>query len=332
MTDNAMHELGNIADREQEEEQEFDEQLKKDHDVDAASDAPQFCPDGLYGQDTWVCKKLRSTCLARGIKENCTLKQEVKVENKELVPQAIVAPAVSAQEAKASWDKYQELKKAIIEPSDVQQIQNKQFLKKSYWRKVKTFFNLSVEIVTERYEEREYGDFAYHFTCKAIAPNGCHTVGTGSCTAYEKAKWDNLSECWSVYNKYSKASEQATPNSVHNVRSMAETRAFNRAVSNLVGGGEVSADEIVDTEHSNGNGHAAPAKPVSSSKPSGSTAKASAAQVRLINVKSQQKGISEAALKAYLSLQLNVESRNDIPKDKVNDVLKWIEDCKEASE
>ena len=37
----------------------------------------------------------------------------------------------------------------------------------------------------------------------------------------------------------------AKPNSIHNIRTTAETRAFNRAVSNLVGGGEVSADEIV---------------------------------------------------------------------------------------
>jgi hypothetical protein len=42
--------------------------------------------------------------------------------------------------------------------------------------------------------------------------------------------------------------EFAKPNSLHNIRSTAETRAFNRAVSNLVGGGEVSADEIVSKD------------------------------------------------------------------------------------
>jgi hypothetical protein len=38
--------------------------------------------------------------------------------------------------------------------------------------------------------------------------------------------------------------EKGRKNTLHNTRSTAETRAFNRAVSNLVGGGEVSAEEV----------------------------------------------------------------------------------------
>ncbi len=36
----------------------------------------------------------------------------------------------------------------------------------------------------------------------------------------------------------------APPNSIHNVRSTAETRATNRAIANLVAAGEVSAEEM----------------------------------------------------------------------------------------
>jgi len=135
---------------------------------------------------------------------------------------SIVTPMVGAEEAIKAWDSYLELKKAIIKPDDIQQIQGKIFLKKSYWRKIATFFNLSVDIVSERKEALEDGNVTYHFVCKATAPNGRFAIGAGSCDVNEKGR----------------------ANSIHNTRSTAETRAWNRAVSNLVGGGEVSAEEV----------------------------------------------------------------------------------------
>ena len=149
--------------------------------------------------------------------------------NKELelqpVNAGIVMPAVSVAEAKKSWQAYEDLKAAIVVPSDIQIIKGKQFLKKSYWRKIATFFNLNVDIVEEREsvsldQDNKPVDRIYHFTCKATANNGRYAIGVGSCGVVEK------------------------DGSQHNARSTAETRAFNRAVSNLVGGGEVSADEI----------------------------------------------------------------------------------------
>jgi len=152
---------------------------------------------------------------------------------------AIVMPAVDAAAAIEAWKSYQDLKKAVISPDDVQQIQGRQFLKKSYWRKIATFFNLSVDLVTEKKEELANGNTTYHFVCKATAPNGRFAVGAGSCNIYEKAKFDVEKGQW--LNSYGKIAE---PNSIHNARATAETRAWNRAVSNLVGGGEVSAEEV----------------------------------------------------------------------------------------
>lgn len=134
----------------------------------------------------------------------------------------IVMPAVSPKQAVAAWKEYQDLKKSIAMPEDIQSIQGKEFYKKSYWRKVATFFNLSVEITEERMETIGENNFVYHFTQKATAPNGRFAYGTGSCDRMEKGR----------------------PNTIHNTRTTAETRAFNRAVSNLVGGGEVSAEEV----------------------------------------------------------------------------------------
>lgn len=176
-------------------------------------------------------------------------------ESKELVAQqpGIVMPAVSPEEAIAAWKAYQALKVKITEQEDIQLIQGKQFHKKSYWRKVATFFNLSVEVVEEREDKSDPTNIAWDFTFKATAPNGRYAYGTGSCDQLEGGR----------------------KNTRHNTRTKAETRAFNRAVSNLVGGGEVSAEEMegvhvqegptpremrekLDQQHTNGNGNYKP--------------------------------------------------------------------------
>lgn len=162
----------------------------------------------------------------------------------QLVPttQNIVMPAVSSSEAVASWKAYQDLKTKIVDKKkDVQIIGKEEFLKKSYWRKLATFFNLNVEVVEER-NEQIGRTLVWHFICRATAPNGRSAIGTGSCDAFEKAKLKDGK--YVSYNKFKKIWEDAQPNSIHNIRTTAETRAFNRAVSNLVGGGEVSAEEV----------------------------------------------------------------------------------------
>jgi hypothetical protein len=154
---------------------------------------------------------------------------------------SIVAPAVTTEEAVKMWKAYQELKQKIVEDDDKQKIGDSEFLKKSYWRKLATFFNLTVEVQKE--DKEQLGKtFVWHFTCKATAPNGRSAIGTGSCDIYEKAKLVN----GKYVNSWGKP---AVPNTLHNIRSTAETRAFNRAVSNLVGGGEVSAEEANGGEH-----------------------------------------------------------------------------------
>lgn len=170
--------------------------------------------------------------------------------------QGIVRPAIDAQGAIDAWKEYQLLKVAIVdEKDDIQLIQGKKFLKKSYWRKVATFFNLTTEVVEER-KEQIGKTIVWHFTMKATAPNGRSAIGTGSCDAFEKAtkvgseymqkgrvtKWGKSDNGKSFPLEFEWT--EAQPNSLHNIRSTAETRATNRAISNLVGGGEVSAEEV----------------------------------------------------------------------------------------
>lgn len=126
-------------------------------------------------------------------------------------------------------------------PDCIQVIQGKQFRKKTYWRAIATAFNLTLECREEKLDETET-TWGYIVTYRATAPNGRFADGDGACFASEKKE------------------AQAT---VHNVRSHAHTRAMNRAISNLVGFGEVSAEEVERDNHDTGRG-AAPKKQVAS--------------------------------------------------------------------
>lgn len=150
----------------------------------------------------------------------------------------IVRPVVSTEQAVATWRAFQELKKRLLDGSDYQVIYinerkggsfvrtKKPFVKKSGWRKLATAFNLSDEVVKEERKEYNVGTanyyFVYEVSAKAIAPNGRYVIGLGSCASNER-QFAHLD---------------------HDVRSTASTRAKNRAISDLIGGGEVSAEEV----------------------------------------------------------------------------------------
>lgn len=137
-------------------------------------------------------------------------------------PTAIVMPAVTADEAVNAFNAYQELAKRITTPEDIQVIQNKEFKKKSFWRKCQRFFNLSVELINERKEINKDNSYTYFVMYRAVAPNGAHCDGDGACTSNEKGR----------------------VRSEHDTRATAHTRAKNRSIADLVAFGEVSAEEI----------------------------------------------------------------------------------------
>jgi hypothetical protein len=133
----------------------------------------------------------------------------------------VVKPVLSVEQALQTFRDYQDLAKKIGTPEDFQDIQGKQYKKKSFWRKIQRMFNVSLEILKEECIRNEKG-FTYLFTVRATAPNGVICDGTGACSSTEKG----------------------LPKTEHNARAIAETRAKNRAISDLCGLGEVSAEEI----------------------------------------------------------------------------------------
>ncbi|HET8908145.1 MAG TPA: hypothetical protein VFN11_14395 [Ktedonobacterales bacterium] len=139
----------------------------------------------------------------------------------------LVLPLVDSSTAKAAIQQYEALKAAIVRPDDVQRINNRDFLKKAFWRRVATCFGLSLELVSQERGFDEAGHLYYSVMYKAVAPNGRTMDADGYCSTAENGrdKWPE-----------------------HNVRATAHTRAKNRAISDLVGGGEVSAEEMPDDE------------------------------------------------------------------------------------
>ena len=132
--------------------------------------------------------------------------------------------AASSADVALAISEYQRIQSALDQalPDCIMKIQGKSFRKKNYWRAVATAFNLHVEQVSEQRVD-DGDDWGITVTYVARAQNGRTATGDGACSASEKAE------------------RQRT---LHNVRSHAHTRAYNRAVSNLVGFGEVSAEEI----------------------------------------------------------------------------------------
>lgn len=142
-------------------------------------------------------------------------------------PAAIVMPAVQTEAFVAALRAYEDLKQRIATPSDIQDIYergvHKQFYKKSFWRRIANAFNLTVLVVPNTQQRIDLGNGNYAMTVeyKAVAPNGRTASGDGHCGTDESGK-DNFMQ----------------------IAGIAHTRGYNRAVSNLVGGGEVSAEEM----------------------------------------------------------------------------------------
>ena len=150
---------------------------------------------------------------------------------------------VDVQAAKEFMDNYQDLVKALLDKSDYQMVRTKDGMqakkKKTAWRKLATAFNISDDIVGEDIIRDEcHRIISAKFVVKATLPNGRYGMGVGDCSIYDKVKKDDKKEPtpFELRKRFT--------NAEHDVLSTAHTRAKSRAISDLVGGGEVSAEEL----------------------------------------------------------------------------------------
>ena len=158
--------------------------------------------------------------------ENPTESEIVKVDT---VPDVDVAIE--------QWDAYQRLCKGLLNDNDYQEIIVKEkdengnyvkvkrhFKKKSAWQKLSRAFNVDTEIVDREIERTKMGRVREAYYCvRASLPNGRSVESDALCSRSEKGK-DKVSD--------------------HTIMSTAKTRATNRAIAELIGAGEVSAEEM----------------------------------------------------------------------------------------
>ena len=142
----------------------------------------------------------------------------------------LTQPVASIEQITKAWNNYQELKSSLLNQNDYQDVKGKKYIKKSGWRKIQTAFGISDELISE--ERKDFDKyFVYEITIKVSAQNGRFAFGVGSCAS----------------------SERNFAHTEHDVRSTAHTRAKNRAISDLVGGGEVSAEEVISQSNNSAN-------------------------------------------------------------------------------
>ncbi len=158
--------------------------------------------------------------------------QELAVRHQ---PTGVLQPIASPDEVRGAMLAYQETVTAILDPSDYQAAGKdkhgnpKQFVKKSGFRKLAKAFGLSVEILSSTIERDADGSpLRAAVVARAIAPNGQAQDGDGYCDVAEE-RFENARSRVKLEN---------------DLRATATTRAKNRAISDLVGMGEVSAEEM----------------------------------------------------------------------------------------
>lgn len=131
---------------------------------------------------------------------------------------------VNVDQALAEWNAYQEITEKMLDETDYQVIREKKYKKKSAWRKYARAFNINTEIIKEDIVKSEKTGAVKEatFVVRATLPNGRYAEGWGNCSRGERGF--------------------AHPN--HDIPATAMTRAQNRAIADLIGAGEVTADEI----------------------------------------------------------------------------------------
>lgn len=169
-------------------------------------------------------KDICYSCSRKGLVPEVTAITRVTDITQQIEP--IVRPAVDIETAMESWRAFQQLKDKLKQDTDITTIKGAEYLNKSFWRKIATFFNLTSEVAKREVlrNDKTQRITEVYFEVKVIAPNGRAMVGVGTCSRYER----NFAHA------------------EHDITAMAYTRALNRAISDMVAGGAVSAEEMGD--------------------------------------------------------------------------------------
>lgn len=172
------------------------------------------------------------------------------------VPQSsntLIQPVEDIDKVVQLYDQFEEIKSKLLDKGDTTKIGNNLHVNKSGWRKIATAFNLSAEVVeTDMWVEN--GVVKARAIARATAPNGKVSTEVGMCASNESNYMEagkprdgtqpqDHPDYFRVDGKWRRLKEPKEVND-HNILAVAATRAKNRAISDCVGGGEVSAEEM----------------------------------------------------------------------------------------
>jgi hypothetical protein len=133
-----------------------------------------------------------------------------------------VKPLVSPEKAAEEWAVFEALKAKLLTEEDYQTIASKRYIKRSGFRKIAVYFGLSDSIIDQQRVDREDESFSWRIVVEVEAPNGRISTGVGACDSRER-RFAHVE---------------------HDVYAIAHTRAKSRAISDMVAGGAVSAEEM----------------------------------------------------------------------------------------
>ena len=226
-----------------------------------------------------------------------------------------VIRSLPREDVVASFREYQSLCSDLLDKSDWQGIPggNNSFVKKSGWRKIATAFDLDVQIIKSSVDRAPDGTpLRAEVIARAIAPSGRYMDGDGYCAADEK--------------RFREA--KGRQKLENDLRATATTRAKNRAIADLVGMGDVSAEEV------SAGGYAEPileGEIVTNTPSPEHNNVVTEKQLRLLRARWIRKNITTADGKTdWAPLQQLVKSiagvgrSEDIPRDKMDDLLEAI--------
>lgn len=136
-------------------------------------------------------------------------------------------PRMSIKDLKELTQFVNDVKKTLmVEGQDYIKQGDRQYTSRSGYAKLAQGFDLSDEILKEEEMHKEGAFYGYNYTIRVFNKLGRQAIGVGSCSVDEP----NL-----IHHK---------ERPYHDVRSIAFTRAWNRAISNFVGSADVSAEEM----------------------------------------------------------------------------------------
>lgn len=156
----------------------------------------------------------------------------------ELAPRRTQIMPLPVEATREAMTVHQQQLAQIVDASDFQEFSNtdrrtgevttRRFLKRSGWRKIAFWYGLDLELVREELERDERGEvIRAHVVARARHPNGRYADGDGGCSRTER--------------RFAKPE--------HDIAAVAVTRATNRSIANLVGAGDLSAEELDGATH-----------------------------------------------------------------------------------